>query len=110
MVGIETSVIQTMPDAHPIYEIHVNCPGDENDLADMALRHAAAVNLFKRQCPEGACVEEVIPIRGRGKRKCSWRVRYRRDMNQRFLQMDGEQLARNIMNRQPNNTLCTPHS
>jgi hypothetical protein len=25
-------------------------------------------------------------------------------MNQRFLQMDGEQLARNIMNRQPNNT------
>jgi hypothetical protein len=70
----------------------------------MAVRHAAAVNLFKRQCPEGACVEEVIPIRGRGKRKCSWRVRYRRDMNQRFLQMDGEQLARNIMNRQPNNT------
>jgi hypothetical protein len=70
----------------------------------MAVRHAAAVDLFKRQCPKGACVEEVVPIRGRGKRKCAWRVRYRRDINQRFFQMGGEQLARNILKFHPNNT------
>jgi hypothetical protein len=89
--------------APPIF-IHVCCPGDENDLGDMAVRHAAAVDLFKRQCPEGACVEEVVPIRGRGKRKCAWRVRYRRDINQRSFQIGGEQLARNIIKFHPNNT------
>jgi hypothetical protein len=89
--------------AQPI-SIHVCCPGDENNLADMAVRHAAVVDLFKRQCPKGACVEEVVPIRGRGKRKCAWRVRYGRDINQRFFQMGGEQLARNIIKFHPNNT------
>jgi hypothetical protein len=89
--------------AHPI-AVHVNCPGDENDLADVAVRHAAAVDLFKRQCPVGACVEEVVSIRGTGRKNCAWRVRYTRDMNRRFLQMNGEQLALDIMNLQPNNT------
>ncbi|CAH1378886.1 unnamed protein product, partial [Tenebrio molitor] len=35
MLGIET-----MAYAQPI-SIHVCCPGDENNLADMAVRHAA---------------------------------------------------------------------
>jgi hypothetical protein len=47
---------------------------------------------------------EVVPIRGRGRKKCAWRVRYTRDMNRRFLQMNGEQLALDIMNLQPNDT------
>jgi hypothetical protein len=53
--------------AHPI-AVHVNCPGDENDLADVAVRHAAAVDLFKRQCPLGACVEKLFPLEEKEKK------------------------------------------
>ncbi|EFA07945.1 hypothetical protein TcasGA2_TC005526 [Tribolium castaneum] len=84
--------------------VHVNCPGNDNDMADAAARHAAAVDLFTRQCPLAASVEEVVGIRGRGRKKCRWRVRYTRNMNAGYLQMDGEQLVLDIMNNKPNNT------
>ncbi|XP_044272499.1 uncharacterized protein LOC123016272 [Tribolium madens] len=83
---------------------HIHCPGNDNDMADAAARQAAALDLFKRQCLLAASVEEVVGIRGRGRNKCKWRVRYTRNTNTGYLQMDGEQLALDIMNRKPNNT------
>lgn len=95
--------------AYPVF-IHVNCPGNDNDIADAAARLAAAVDLFRRQCPLGAFVEEVIPIRGRGRKKCAWRVRYIRDIKPEFIQISDKQLELDIMNRQPNNTIIIENS
>lgn len=44
---------------HQIF-VHVNCPGVDNDTADTAVRHATAVDLFRRQCPLGVSVEGVV--------------------------------------------------
>jgi hypothetical protein len=84
--------------------VHIHCPGNDNDMADAAARHAAAVDLFTRLCPVAASVEEVVGIRRRGRKKCAWRVRYTRNMNAGYLQMDGEQLVWDIRNNKPNNT------
>lgn len=88
--------------------VHIHCPSigpsNENEMADAAARHAAAVNMFTRLCPVAASVQEVIGIRRKGRKKCLWRVRYARNLNTGYLQMDGEQLVRDIMNNKPSNT------
>lgn len=87
-----------------VSEIHINCPGDEEDISDINVRRNAATRFFERHCPEGALVEEVSPIKGRGKRTCAWRVRYKKNLNTSFRQINGEELARSIIKGHPNNT------
>lgn len=80
--------------------VRIRCPRDNYE--EMRTREEAALFLFKSLCPAEASVCKITGIRGQGKYKCAWRVRYGRNGNEEVI---SDSMMRRFLSLKPNNTV-----